>query len=65
MALSDPIRDRIHRSGFDGVQPTALDILVIFPCSDKDGGAEGVRTPDLLNAIQALSWQFPRKTDNR
>ena len=26
------------------------------PCSsgDEDGGAEGVRTPDLLNAIQAL-----------
>src|SRR5260221_9104201 len=23
-------------------------------CAEKDGGAEGVRTPDLLNAIQAL-----------
>ncbi len=26
-----------------------------YPPLDKDGGAKGSRTPDLLNAIQALS----------
>ena len=26
----------------------------LMPCQAEDGGAEGVRTPDLLNAIQAL-----------
>jgi hypothetical protein len=40
-------------------------VKALIPGSVRDGGAEGVRTPDLLNAIQAL-YQLsydPRRSD--
>ena len=37
-----------------GLMHTALSIKPLEKRHVADGGAEGVRTPDLLNAIQAL-----------